>query len=1053
MLDLQIYRKYKQFVSKFKIYKASAGSGKTRSLVLEYLQIVISNPNEYKSTLAVTFTNNATNEMKERILKELYILSNDTSNSNYIDDLKRNLKSTSNIKFDIFHIQKRAAEALRNILHDFSRFNILTIDSFFQKIIRSFAKDIGLNAGYGLELDSERTLQLIIHQVIDKLEKNSDETSWMVKAAITKLNSGGNLKIRNELETIAKEVFKEKFQEKQLLIQSLLENKKTLNEEYNKVEAFISEFEKTCFDLIDSFFIELENFELDPVDFKYKKKSFVSKLLLLKNNLTEGISSSILNALNNEQNWYTKSSFHKVKIESFYSRGNYLLQKIVSYYQNNQTQYITCILLKKHYPFYFLFNKIIEELVIFKDENNIMFLSDANVFINEIIGNNDESFVFEKIGNYYLNFLIDEFQDTSKLQWKNFRPLISNSISQGKTSLVVGDVKQAIYRFRNGDYQLLLNQAAKELPYNEIITLDTNYRSAKNIVKFNNTIYKVLPRIFQNIYIDKSQNDSFSEDFLNCYKNQEQKVKSNKEGYVKLKFINEDNTKQNGLNELTNDLLIAFDRGYRPNDMVILVEKSDTAKIISNHLFHVFEILQMNDEIDIITEKTLNVMNSKSVRIIINALFYLSDFKNEVNLCSLKNEVNDKSKVETLIENRKIYKSETLIFLVDKLIRLFELSDFKAEYIYIQRLRDVLIDYTRSNNDDLSEFVDWWSTHGDKQNITLPESEKSLKIMTIHKSKGLEFPIVFVPFVDWSLDKSGFKADYLWLETGIKGLEVAPVKYEKKMNQSFFNTQYEQHRFNNYLDFLNLFYVATTRAENELYVYTEKQNPKTIDAKNFKFILNELKNIQQNFSEDYYINIKEFYKEDEDQFEIGTKEEYIKKHKSDEKEKISYFKITNTPLSSELKYKKSDIIMSSETYESIKFGNIYHAIMSKSETKDSAIMNIQKMFLKSEINKDQKDKITKLIHTTFDNYDLQEIFSRGTHLNEMELQSYNQTLRPDKVIENDEEYCVVDFKTGLKYEEHKEQILKYCDELKKLSKKRCSAYLYYVSLNDLETVL
>lgn len=1069
-------------MSKFRIYKASAGSGKTYSLVYEYLKILINNPTEYKHILAVTFTNDATEEMKTRVLTQLKLLAETPEKSSYITSLE------IDCGIEIFYIQKRAEESLGNILHDYSNFNISTIDTFFQKILRAFAKDIGLSAAYNLQLDHETAVQEVTENVIANTTDENKQAKWLMKAAIEKIEDGKSWNVREELKSLFTETFKENYQVKEDKIKESFQNENRIEELQEKIKKEISEFEDQLAKIAHECDEILGKYGLNRISFPYKEHSLYSWVSKLsdKNIIEPG--SRFIKGLDNIDNWYSKSADKALKasITNAYEGGlNAAMKKLHEYYSAEIEKYNSNQLIKQNLSYFVMFESMVEEMTKYKSENDLLFISDTNQFIKEVIGNNDESFIFEKAGNYYHHYLIDEFQDTSQLQWNNFRPLISNAVSQGHTSLVVGDVKQSIYRFRNGDWRLLHEQAGAEITYHTVIPLKENHRSLENIIKFNNTLYHIAPIITSKIYQHEIEvENDWTNKFQECYTEQEQNVPDKNKGsggFIKVNLFTkqtdgedeEDNSaKAQQLNELVQDIDQALKRGYQPSNIAILVFKKKEAYEVSSHLRKYVEENKLQDKINIVTQSSLNISNSHTVRLIIAALKYLINKKDQISLANIFTEYQQyfskvpsldllekeaDEKVEAFIKSAIVIKSLPLQILIEQIIRLFSLEAESNEHIFLQHFKDAVLDYLKKNADDLSNFMDWWEESYQKFQVEVPQNERSLQIITIHKSKGLEFDLVFIPFANWPLDSTGLKSDLLWLDLKDDGIKTLPVRYDKKMQHSSFSEEYLQTKFYNYLDKLNLLYVATTRAIRELYIYSDK--PKTFSVKdhkqNIKTIFNHILQLDYPLDGEHYLNLSTGKNEDYDQLIIGERTFPHNQEIQQEMETIDV-SVTTQNIFETLAIRQQSLDLRDEkgvkNEELKQTGILFHQIVANTQSKSNATVLLNKLLLQRKINQRVFDQFTNDLETLFEHPFMKEWVNNFMAYSEYSFCLDNNILKPDKFFINENEAIVIDFKTGKSMPEYNDQVANYCKAVKGIFGKPTKGYIYYTQSKKFDEV-
>ncbi|MCK5699530.1 MAG: UvrD-helicase domain-containing protein, partial [Cyclobacteriaceae bacterium] len=467
----------------FSIYRSSAGSGKTYQLAIEFVAMAINNPNLFNKILAVTFTNKATKEMKERILSFLLLLANKDD-----AELLNQVKGKTRLSNE--EICANAKIVIGKILHQYSQFSISTIDAFFQKIVKSFAKELGLLGNYKVEPDQDKIKLEIIEQIGDELGEDKELTNWLVDFSFTKVDENRSWNIRPQIESLANEVFKESFRPIEKDLQKIDRKKfKSFLEQVRKIKI---EFEKAMKIKAREAIDLMESHGLSVDDFSYKSggpAGYFNRIITKKEFDPK---SRVAAAIDDPEKWYAKSSPKKVEIQQVVEGGlQELTQAIVDHYNEHIQEYTTANEVLKNFYVFGILSQIIKKLKDYRQENDVMLISDVPVFLTEIIANNDAPFIYEKTGTWFQHYLIDEFQDTSGFQWQNFKPLVENGLSQEFKSLLVGDGKQSIYRWRGGDWNLILHQVKEDLRmYNPADKhLNTNWRSARKIIEFNNEVF------------------------------------------------------------------------------------------------------------------------------------------------------------------------------------------------------------------------------------------------------------------------------------------------------------------------------------------------------------------------------------------------------------------------------------------------------------------------------------------------------------------------------------------------------------------------------------
>ena len=1051
----------------FLIYKSSAGSGKTYALVKEYLKIVLKNPEDFRHTLAVTFTNKAAGEMKSRITEKLRELAEGKDK-----ELEKTL-TDEGVKGDI---PTKAKKVLENILHKYSYFSVVTIDSFFHRIIRSFAKELRLHIAYGIEIDSDKVMAKISDDVLAEIGSNPELTSYLERFAMSRIEEVNDWKIEREISRIGSEIFKERyFEKKQQLTTDITSDRERVRKFIDKIFAIAQDFEEKMTGYADKANEIMDTNGLDMSYFPRGKTGFMNYLL---NKIKKGDyepTKVVRDVVNNPSEWYKKSQF-KVK-EAVEGGLRELMEKAVENYNNNSMSYYTAIALKKTVYVLGIFEDLIEKLKDYRDENRLMLISDTNNILQQVISGEASPFVYEKIGNTFKYFLIDEFQDTSTFQWKNLLPLIINSLSENCFSMVVGDVKQSIYRWRNGNMRLLLEEIYKDLAnYRNVIEdkyLDKNYRSRREIVQFNNRFFKSASEKL----VSRVPN-AFNYTISKAYEDVNQEFKNREGGYVKISFIDNDPDDEITPNDIANEKLLetvdaVLTDGFSLNDILVLVRRNLEGSRAAS--------LLMQNGHRVISNESLLLMNSPSVKLIMNLLKYIIDRRNEIakteilyNLANIKNpdlpddkifydhvqrkdelfkklmpeEFFKQSEKENKIDYNRInpeLNNLTLYELAEKLIQVFELN--KNADAYLLRFQDVILEYIKDNNSDISGFIDWWETYKLKYSIIVPEHENAIKVMTIHTAKGLESPVVIIPYANWEMDIDSNK-DLIWVSTDKPkpfNQSVFPVKASKTLENTYFSSDYEEEFALTNLDNLNLLYVAFTRPIERLYVTVPERNDNRYHAGK---LAEEIVTFDESF--------KSTYNESSGVFEYGKTSKYVKPKKEDniKSEQIKtyvsndwYKRILVVP-----KHRGADLFNRNKSDEKIRKGLLIHEILSYIKTKDDVDRAISFSQSKGILSENEKVSIKKEIEKLVNNEGLKDWFSGKWEVKtetDMLLPD-GSTIRPDRVMIKNDELILADYKTGKKLDAHKNQLNKYSDVLKQAGYKSVDKYIVY--LDEMEIV-
>ncbi|MDD3788529.1 MAG: UvrD-helicase domain-containing protein, partial [Petrimonas sp.] len=769
---------------RLQLIRASAGSGKTHRLTGEYLRLLFSAPYAYRHILAVTFTNKATEEMKSRIVEELHTLSSGEP-SDYLPEL------TEKFAMDVKQVRTQAGLILKTILHDYSAFAISTIDRFFQQTMRAFTREMGLAGGYNVEVDDSAVLLQIIDMMLFELDKpeNRELGDWLLDFMKDKIQNDKAWNIRQDVEGLAKQLFSEKYKTLSSEDKEKIHDKNRLTQYRKTLQKIVRAYEKELKDLGIKAVNIMDSYGLHYSDFKWGKSSGFGVFPKLANGVVEKPSDRLLNLADDIDLWFGKEKQKQAAIADAYAAGlNDCVKQLISISENGLFYYSANAVLNYFYTLGIL-NDIHKRLNTYQKENNTLFLSDTTELLNKIISGSETPFVYEKIGTRINNYMIDEFQDTSGLQWDNFRPLISESLSHNHFNLVVGDVKQSIYRWRSSDWRLLEEQITKDFtPENvEQHSLDTNWRSDANVIAFNNAVFRAATCNLQEEYNaavpGDSENDftayarnKITDAYTHVYQQIPEKKRA-KNGYVKLTFLNandeETDWTEQSLERLPAEIESLQDQGFALRDIAIIVRKNDEAVLVAEKLLaYAQENPSSPYRYDIISNEALVIGNAQSVKAVIALMRYFQNRKDDtkkmlaayefyrfhrklmpgeaLNACLSNTQTGFPEEVRPQLENMA---SLSFYEMIEAFFALSEdLSDEK-ENAYVQAFLDIALKFSTNSSSDINNFLEWWDEKGYKKTLFLPEEQDAIRLITIHKSKGLGFGAVIMPFMDWDIDQ------------------------------------------------------------------------------------------------------------------------------------------------------------------------------------------------------------------------------------------------------------------------------------------------------------
>ena len=1035
----------------FSIYDASAGSGKTYALVKEYLKIIlVAKKNDaYRNILAITFTNKAVHEMKSRIVGSLSEFAKDEP-SEKAQDLMRHLALETDLS--IIQIKTKSQQIIKHIIHNYAAFDISTIDKFTHKVIRAFAHDLGLPTTFEVTLDTENLLIEAVDAIIAQagedqtltkllldftMEKTDDDKSWDISREI--LETGRLVLNENNRNEIAH------FQDK--TITEFVEIKNKLTEACKVLEEENTVFAENALLLI----------EKNRIDTKSFSGAYFPKHL-------QSIQEGKFNPKNK-----TYHEFEDIKINKTAKDGAIieniipeLLQILDNIYKNFEKRDFYKAFLKNITPLSLL-NTVSIELAKIQEEQNVLSISEFNAIIHREIQNQPAPFIYERLGERYRHFFIDEFQDTSEMQWQNLIPLIDNATSseiEGEkgTLMIVGDPKQSIYRWRGGKAEQFIELSKDHNPFNNpekvLEHLDKNYRSYSQIIEFNNAFFQLL------------SNEFAHEDYKDLYANHSHQKSNDKTGgYVNISFIpkieeSEDDEEALDKTELyllatLNTIQKVQKQGFEYKDIVILTRKRSHGIAVANYL--------TEKGIPLLSSETLMIKNATEVRFIIHLLKYLKNNSDKESkayfLHYLAQNSQDKLPIHDFIAQGMGYTNEkdfedwlerfdvALSFQNSRKKSLYEaveliISKFlnpANSNAYVQYFLDIVLERDIRNQAGISDFLNFWDKNSEKFSIPSPEGNNAVRIMTIHKSKGLEFPVVIFPFAEEDYSRS--PKDKLWINAQADDFGLSKVLIDNSKAVEGFGEEakrvYDQKSQEELLDNINLLYVALTRAEEQLYIISQYLKPKK-DG--------EYPNNMASFFIKYLMH-KHVFEEEKLEYEFGNP---IKLST----EKIHVNTTKTIPLVSKILDPKNIKIAQREALmwgthqqEAIEYGNVVHEILSFVKTKSDIDLAITKAIESGLINYNQKDLVFQTIQEIVNHTELSVCFTEGNEiLNEQTIiQKQGKTIKPDRmVLTRNKEVFLLDYKTGTHNPKYELQLDNYQNAIELMGYKVVKKALVYV---------
>lgn len=1070
------------------IYRASAGAGKTHKLTGEYLTLLFTGPGAYRRILAVTFTNKATDEMKSRIIDELYRLASGQK-SDYLKLLQSEYSLTD------VQVRRQAKKILIDILHDYSAFNISTIDRFFQQTMRAFTREIGLQGGYGIEMDQELVLTTAIDQLLGGLEKpeSKDLLGWLLRFGEDKIESGGEWNLRKDIMALSREVFKESYKSFSEEVGRDIADKKALENYKNELYGIIRSIETEAKTLGERGMALLNKYALQPSDFKGGSRSPMMFLQKLIQGEMKPPSATFLGLADNLEGCFTKTTPLGTRqiIGCVFEEGlNDCIKAIISLF-SDLTAYYTAKEIVRYYYTLGILTDVSRQIAAYREEKNIMLIADTTELLNKVIDGSDAPFIYEKTGTQVDHYMIDEFQDTSGMQWYNFRPLIRESLAHVRKNLIVGDVKQSIYRFRNSDWKLLDEQVRMDFAGEEVKedTLKDNWRSGRFIVEFNNALFTAVPGVLQSLYNEALFTSSLTEEertaymtkIMAAYARSFQRVPApfrEKEGHVRIEFIPREEDKEwkeEAVNRLPGVLEQLQENGYALKDIAILVRTNREGAVVADTLLTYKE--QHPDSrygYDIISDDALFVSGSSAVRFLLSLLRYLKNpddrtterialYSYYVLKGSLEGE--DAFPPPIVTELRSLSR-QSLYEITEGLFRLFSECFPANEQVFIQAFLDMVSEYAQKESADLDRFLKWWEESGHKKTIATPDAQNAIRILTVHKSKGLGFKAVVIPFGDWEIDHKPTKPVILWCHPRQKPfdrLHLVPVRYGQGLGNTIFAEDYFRERLHAFIDNLNTLYVAFTRAKEELVVFAPR--PKKIkegsgEVEKITSMADALweglyTGMEDTREGDSLLLLPEYFDTEAGLFELG-KWWKPESRCNDMQDMVEMPMAGLTSISPDerlqLRLHEKGFFFDNAVR---KHGALMHQILSKVRTGTDVPVAVESYRSEGIIDREEATLLIVKLNELLNLPDVSSWYDGSARvLNEVNiLFGEGKTKRPDRVMINGKKVIVVDYKFG----EHEEkryhhQVRTYLKLIRKMGYEEVKGYLWYVELNKIDPV-
>lgn len=1051
------------------VYKASAGSGKTFTLSVEYIKHLIADPKAYRNILAVTFTNKATTEMKERILNQLYgIWIKDRGSDAYLKKIAADLQMEEDA------VRTAAGKALHTIIHDYSRFRVETIDSFFQSVMRNLARELELGANMEIELSVGDVLNDAVDAMIEKLDRHSLVLYWLLEYIDERIANDKRWDVSKEIKRFGRNIFDEEYVAKGEKLRAKLKDKQAVTAYSKELKAIRDEALEQMKGFAEQFEGVLEVNGLAPTDLIRGANGISSYFRKLAGGKTgdDLRNKTVEDCLESPEKWTSKSSPNRDVICALAaSELMPLLQTSEEFRPKNNRIINSCELILNHINNLRLLTNIDEEVRIQNQEHNRFLLSDTNALLHSLIREGDPSFVFEKIGSSIRTVMIDEFQDTSRMQWENFRLLLLEGLSQGADSLIVGDVKQSIYRWRSGDWQILngLKGRIEAFPVN-IQSLSTNYRSESNVIAFNNTFFTTACKVLSDWHVEETGVPC--QELEDAYRDVcQESAKKTEKGFVQVNFVKEE--AEETYTEATIRLLAGkvdelIASGVRMNDIAILVRKNKNIPPIADYF-------DKHTPYTIVSDEAFQLSASLAVSVMIDGLRYLANpddriaqarlavnFQQEVMQrpvdinTVLLNNMDDYLPASFLLQQEAL-RMMPLYELLEKLFGIFELHRLEKQDAYLCAFFDAVTEYMQKHASELTSFLTYWD---EKLALkTIPSGEiEGIRILSIHKSKGLEYHTVLLPFCDWTLETERGIPHLVWCspeEEPFNELNILPVSYSKAMQASVFQKEFREEQLQLWVDNLNLLYVAFTRACKNLIIWSTPQASRTVA----ELLLKSLGCISG-------LSEEELTETPYECGELCLSEEKTAQAQGNRLNAAPQpITLHMESLEPDIEFRQSnrsaDFIQDDEedkSAEYIRQGELLHRLFSSIRIASDLPGAIEELMWEGILESEEKaEQIGKLAEWALRNPQVKGWYEEGWELyNECSILYHEngvmQTRRPDRVMIKDGKVVVVDFKFGKKKDVYRKQVEEYMQLLGAMGYTDIKGYLWYVFANELDEV-
>ncbi len=1110
-----------QYSTPLTIYKASAGSGKTFTLAVEYIKLLIMEPQNYRYILAVTFTNKATEEMKTRILSQLYGIAHALPDSkDYMDKMRAAFP-----KMTDGDIQTRAGQAMNLILHHYNYFRVETIDSFFQSILRNLARELGLTANLQVGINDREVESEAVDNIVENIEQDSDPLlNWLMDFVTEKMDEEKSWNIIDQIKRFGENIFKEFYKTHQHHLRQIMDNPNF----FKRYTQALRTMKQTAYDTMakeaDAYQQLAATHGLTEASYsngRYSVPAYYAKMASGDFNDTDIPNSYVRKGLADAAKLLKKSDLNKPHAAVIINKVGPRLRRTEELRQKMCVVINSVDLTLKNLNELRLLGRIEQEMSRINTENNNYPLSNTQKLLSDLIDKQDSPFIYEKTGSQLMYIMIDEFQDTSTVQWDNFKVLLDDCLAHNNGSLIVGDVKQSIYRWRNGDWRLLQGLTPESDSRIRVQPLDTNYRSKRNIIRFNNAFFKIGAHLTSKQVLANLQEINASSqlaqealDIELAYADVEQNVSpkhqqepDDRAGSVTIRMIPEKDYQENMLLEVKRTLEKILSAGIAPGRIAILVRKNENIEDIANYFQQ--NAIMVNDTpqmVSMVSDQAFRLDASLAVNTIVKAMYLLLHPDDKLALAALVKAYHKVVGGETDLEDSRLYVGNDnlremlpaemlerwnelltmpLIDMAESLYRIFDLSRLDGQSAYICAFFDQLSEFLQNHIAGIDELMEEWDKNICRKSVHSDEVN-GVRLLTIHKSKGLEFDNVIIPYCDWPVEKN---TDILWAkpETMPFGeLPIVPVNLSAdKLKRSIYRDEYMSEHIKLLVDNLNVLYVGFTRAGSNLFIIgksARQQMPSELISSilQYREVVSDSSD-QSDQSDpsqrvssliDYLPEMTLSQEEDGSlTFQFGslcpmeTRQARQTSNVFEQIEQGIKVNVRNHDLKANFKQSNSstDFITPDEELEAqekrrnyIQTGNVLHALFASVRDVNDMDKAIDQLEFDGILYDKPmtREELRRIIDDRMQTPQVADWFSpRRSVFNECTILAYDEALqrvkeqRPDRVVYDGNQMIVIDFKTGKEYEEHRQQVARYMALLHSMGYSNVSGYLWYIRTN------